>query len=222
MIRKYLAPFLLISFFFTPLSAQDKLTFDLGAGYFLRNSENGLNIMYDKNYKEYYIAGLAWQVNNVSGYNMLFEYNFQYIRKNNITKLQSTDAEGNVFDTFPLDVALINHFLDIDFYDPYTENISFAWGPSLVLTHRIIEISDLPKVTEISKDSFYDRLASFGLGINGLVEYKISVDTDMSFISKLKLRYSHSLLFDEGLRKLDDYNQEFFTAQLTIGVQFSL
>lgn len=60
--------------------------------------------------------------------------------------------------------------------------------------------------------------------MNGFVRFTTSLNeigNDLIFISVLKLRYTHSIWFDEGLRKLDDYNQEFFVVQLSLGFAYN-
>ncbi|MCW8960965.1 MAG: hypothetical protein OQK29_05330, partial [Ignavibacteriaceae bacterium] len=72
--------------------------------------------------------------------------------------------------------------------------------------------------------NFVDRLASFNIGINGLINMRIPLSKNAEywyFYSGLKIRYLHGLFYDEGLRDLENYNQNFVTAILTIGIGYS-
>ncbi len=69
-----------------------------------------------------------------------------------------------------------------------------------------------------------DKLASSGLGVNGFLEFSISLDNSgiyFFFTSKLKIRYTYSIWFDEGIRNLDNYHQEFLATQISVGLGYS-
>jgi hypothetical protein len=40
------------------------------------------------------------------------------------------------------------------------------------------------------------------------------------FTSKLKIRYTYSIWFDEGIRNLDNYHQEFLATQISVGLGY--
>jgi hypothetical protein len=54
-----------------------------------------------------------------------------------------------------------------------------------------------------------------------MLNIPLSENSKFSIITKLKLRYTYSIWFDEGIRKLDNYHQEFLTSQLSLGIGYS-
>ena len=95
---------------------------------------------------------------------------------------------------------------------------------TIIITNIILDVKLPFNVAEGANLDLYDKLASSCAGINAFIRYLIffnEQEKDLFFTSILKLRYTHSIWFDEGLRKLDNYKQEFFTANLSVGIGFN-
>ncbi len=112
-------------------------------------------------------------------------------------------------------------YIDLNYVRDIDKNFSYEIGPSIFIANRILEISDIP--FGLRTISFCDKLASSGLGINGFLMLNIPLleNEKLFFTSKIKFRYAHSIWFDKGLRNLDNYYQEFITAQVTAGVGYA-
>ena len=212
--KKFILIILLFLSGFTFIHAQNKVNLNFGGGAFLKNSENSMKIMDGEKFRSYLFYGLTFQKENIFGYNLMLEYNYNQSPKDDIISFAVTDAEGNNLNDLNGDFILVNHNFDLDCFINIHRNFSIGIGPSFVITNRIIDMENL----------FYDKLASSGLGVNGFVEFSKPLskgDKYFYFTSKLKMRYTHSIWFDEGLRKLDDYSQEFITTELSIGIGYS-
>ena len=123
---------------------------------------------------------------------------------------------------FYTDVSLSFNNLDISINGNFGSIFSFGFGPSLTLVNRSIIVEN----ADIDHADFVDRLASFNIGVIGLIDMRIPFSKSADywyFYSGLKFRYLHGLffLYDKGLRDLDDYEQNFVTANLTIGIGYN-
>lgn len=218
---KYL---LIVSFLISSeLMAQNQVALNIGYGYYLSNSENATRVLDGKKLKWFSTYGFAVQRDNVFKNTLQLEYNYYQNTLNDVLKFNWTDESGNILGEFTGDYKLINHNFDICYVYNYDNMTSFGVGPSFVITNRIIDVKIPFYVGAESNVGLYDKLASSGIGISGFIRFNVPFNNnnDFIFVSKLKLRYTHSIWFDEGLRKLDDYNQEFLTAQLSLGIGFN-
>jgi hypothetical protein len=202
---------------------QNTVSIHGGYGHYLSNSENSLPVMGDENFRSYFDLGLAYQRDNLFGLNFVIEYNYNEIQKDNTLKFVSTSADSpGPSGSLGADVTLINHNIDIDYTGRINDFITYGAGPSFVITNRIIETGDI--ITETGKtDGLYDKLASSGIGVNAFLSASLPLTADNCIFafSEFKFRYTHSIWFDEGLRKLDDYNQDFVTGEISLGIGYS-
>jgi hypothetical protein len=112
-------------------------------------------------------------------------------------------------------VYLSLNTLDISINGKLGDIFSYGFGPSFSVVNRSIIIDH---------DNFIDRLASFNIGLIGLIDMRIPFSDNMDYLyfySGLKFRYLHGFFYDEGLRDLDDYEQNFVTANLAIGIGYN-
>lgn len=221
--RKYILVLVLLLTANSFISSQNKMSVNFGSGYYLSNSENTLKIMDDKKFRTYLVYGFTYQRENLFSYNLMVEYSYhQIIKKDVIEFITYNSSSPEPIGIIYGDMSLISHNIDFDYVANINEYFSYGIGPAIVITSRILEIED--NVFEESNSSLYDKLASAGLGINAFFEvtYPLTESKNFFFItSKLKLRYTHSTWFDEGLRNLDNYSQEFITTQFSIGIGYS-
>lgn len=209
----------LIIFSFSSIYSQNKLDLNVGYGYYLSNSENSFKIIGDENFSSYLFYGFAYQRENLLGINFRFEYNYHQINKENVISFYSF-SHGEY--SWTGDLSIISHNIDINYFGNFSKYLFYGIGPSFVITNRILEIRQVQPVHE--NNNIYDKLAASGLGINGYLSVQIPLTNDKNyfyFTSMLKLRYTYSIWYDEGIRELDDYYQEYFTTQLSIGVGYS-
>lgn len=206
-------------FSFSFLYSQKKLELSIGYGYYLSNSENSFKIMGDKSFNSYLFCGFAYQRENVLGINFRFEYNYHQIKEENVISF-SRFSHGEY--SWTGDLSAISHNIDLNYFGNISKYLFYGIGPSFVITNRILEVNQVLPIYE--NHSTYDKLAASGLGINGYLDVQIPITSDKNyfyFTSKFKLRYTYSIWFNEGIRKLDDYYQEYFTTQLSIGLGYS-
>lgn len=205
--------------------AQNRISLNFGCGYFFYNSENSMQVMGDKKFDSHLIFGFDFTRNNILGMDLTAEYSYSHVKKENTLVAHITaPVNSNVIAAYGSDVILNQHSIDLsNRYSP-TKILSLGIGPSLVFVDRIIEMTVPPVEGSVYQKKLYDKLASAGIGLNGYVEfsYPLTESEQYFFISsKLKVRYSHSIWFDEEGRKLDSYQQEFIDAQIVIGIGYS-
>jgi hypothetical protein len=211
---------IIISFNFS--QAQNQITVSPIVGLYLYNSENTLPVMGDKNYLLNYGFELSYRNKNLFGYIIQFDYSYLYSGEKDVLTFEIYDPSPNPNPNRFLytDVSLTFNNLDITVNGDFGSIFSFGFGPSFAIINRSIIVEK----ADIDHDDFIDRLSSFGIGLKGLIEMRVPFSTDISywyFYSGLKFRYLYGMLYDEGLRDLDDYNQNFVTTNLAIGIGYN-
>jgi hypothetical protein len=213
---------ILLIFPFNSLIAQNQITVSPVVGLYLYNSENSLPVMGDKNYLLNYGFEISYRNKNLFGYMLQFDYSYLFSSEDNVLTFEiydpSPDPNPNRF--FYADVSLSINNLDISVNGNFGSIFSFGFGPSFAIINRSIIIEN----ADIDYEDFIDRLSSFGIGLNGLIEMRVPFSKDINywyFYSGLKFRYLYGLLYAEGLRDLDDYNQNFVTANLSLGIGYN-
>ena len=203
--------------------AQNKISMNFGYGYYLKNSENSLKVMGDKKFLPHWFYGLTFQRDDILGLNLIVDYSYHQITKKDVLIFTRTSSSSpDVIGFFGSDMSIISHNIDIDYVGKIDEYFSYGIGPSLIIVNRIFEIDENdPDGYDLS---FEDKLASSGLGANVFFDFTYPLSETKSFFfitSRLKFRYTHSIWFDKGIRNLDNYNQEFITSQLSVGLGYS-
>jgi hypothetical protein len=202
--------------------AQNQITAAPAIGLYLYNSENSLPVMGDENYLLNYGFELSYCNKNLLGYVIQFDYSYLYSSKDNVLTFEVYDPsptpKPNRFSY--ADVSLVFNNFDVSFIGGLGRFFSFGLGASFSIVDRTINIDNKNFVYE----DFIDRLSSFCMGLNGLIEMQIPFTEDINhwyFYSGLKIRYLHGFFYDEGLRDLSNYNQNFLTANLAIGIGYN-
>ncbi|MCW9098535.1 MAG: hypothetical protein OQJ93_14230 [Ignavibacteriaceae bacterium] len=207
---------LIIIMLSVPSFAQHQISVAPAIGLYVYNSENSLKVMGDKNYLFNYGFELSYKNKNIFGYNIQVDYSYLYSKIGEVLKFIRTGEGGpEPIGVSYSDVSLSLNTIDISVNGDLGSFFSFGFGPSFSLVNKSI-IFDYA--------NFVDRLASFNIGINGLINMRIPLSKNAEywyFYSGLKIRYLHGLFYDEGLRDLENYNQNFVTAILTIGIGYS-
>jgi len=197
------------------IHSQNRISLNVGYGYYLSNSENSTKIMGDNKYQSFVLYDFSYQRDSLFGFNLLFEYSYQQITKINIIEFIRYDP--GPFPSPPPywgNMKLVNHNFDLDYTAKINNYLSYGIGPSFIIVNRILEVDTV----------LYDKLASSGLGVNGFAELSVPIYGNKKyffFTSKLKFRYTHSIWFDKGIRNLDDYKQEYFTVQILAGIGYA-
>jgi hypothetical protein len=210
---------LLISFFsfslFTNLYSQNQITVSPVIGLYLYNSENSLPVMGDENYLLNYGFEISYRNKNLFGYIIQFDYSYLYSGIDEVIKFVRTGEGFPDPIVFYSDVSLSLNTFDISLNDKLGNIFSYGFGLSFSIVNRSIIIG---------YSDFVDRLASFNIGLNGIIDMRIPLSNNAEywyFYSGLKFRYLHGFFYDEGLRDLDDYEQDFVTANLAIGIGYN-
>jgi hypothetical protein len=224
MMKKIPLIILFVLFYLFILYAQNKIELDFSPGVCIINSENSMRLLEEENesYDFFLSFGLNYQRNDVYGFDLLIEYNYRQETLDKVYESYWTDETGQDLGKVYGDLRLINHSFDFDYIKGMNQNFSYGLGLSFVLTNRIFRFDRTMTIADDWKVNLYDRLASSGLGANAFLEFTIpfGTESDFIFISRFKIRYTHSIWFDEGLRKLDDYYQEFLTTELSLGIGY--
>jgi len=207
---------------FTNLIAQNQITVAPVIGLYLYNSENSLPVMGDENYLLNYGFEVSYRNKNLFGYIIQFDYSYLYSSKDNVLEFEFYDPSPNPNPNrfFYTDVSLSFNNLDISINGNLGSIFSFGFGPSFVIVNRSIIVEN----ADIDHEDFVDRLASFNIGIIGLMDMRIPFSQNTEywyFYSGLKIRYLHGFFYDEGLRDLNDYNQNFVITNLVIGIGYN-
>lgn len=193
--------------------AQNSISFVPGIGYYISNSENDLTLLKKKKLSEFYFLGIAYESLYFNNYLITIDYSFGLNYIDGIEKLLKTTETGQAIGEYSIDYFLINHTLDFLLVDKWdTSDIYFGLGPSFILTNRGLDFSPF----------FKDILASYGIGVCSTMEADFKNFDTFSIRGMAKLRYTHSIWHDKGIRKLNGYNQEFITAQAGIRFIFNL
>ena len=219
--KKYLLLLIVVLIVSPDILSQNKLSLNIGYGYYLSNSENSMKIMGDESFHSFLFYGFSFENENVLGLNLMLEYGYHRITKNNVIQFVRTSAAGpEPIGFLGGDMSLISHNIDLDWVNNINPYFSYGIGPSVIIVNRIFEINNIP--SGIANQSLYDKLASSGLGLNGFLMFNIPVDMNGRFFlnSRIKLRYTHSIWFDKGIRNLDNYYQSFFTGQISAGIGY--
>lgn len=220
--RKYLLLLTVVLIIDSNILPQNRLSLNIGYGYYLSNSENSLKIMGNESFHSFLFYGFSFEKENVLGLNLMLEYSYHQITKNNVIQFVRTSAASpEPIGFLEGDMSLISHNIDLDWVNNISQYFSYGIGPSIVIVNRIFEINNIPIGS--TSLSFYDKLASSGMGLNGFLMFNIPLDKrgKLFFNSKIKLRYTHSIWFDKGIRNLNDYYQSFFTGQVSAGIGYA-
>lgn len=210
--------FILIS----PLSssfAQNQITAAPVIGLYLYNSENSMPVMGDENYLLNYGFEVSYRNKNLFGNIVQVDYSYQYSEIDNVLKFIIT-YELEPDRAFYSDVSLSLNTFDIFFIGNFGNIFSFGFGPSFSIVNRSILVEDPALVYE----NFDDRLASFNIGLIGLIDMRIPFSKSKEywyFYTGVKIRYLHGFFYDEGIRDLSNYSQNFVTANLAIGIGYN-
>ena len=200
---------------------QNRLSVNVGPGYYLLNSENSNKVVGDKRFKWFFHFGFTYGRENLFGHNLLFEYSFHQITKDDAIVFVRTDPSPDPYiGAFGANLTLTNHNFDFDLAGTINNLIAYGAGPSFVITNRLVETNE----EAFGEHNLFDKLASSGIGLNTFLNFSIPFSESehyFFFTSNIKLRYTHSIWFDEGNRKLDDYSQDFITTELLMGIGYS-
>ena len=211
---KYLAMVIvLLGIRCTHSQAESTLSVEIGFGSFIHNSENSQTIMGEGEFANFNPIGVSYGSSDFFGIPVNIAYEF---RRNANTEAIEYWAYNDQSPSYG-DVILVNHVLDASYQIPISKFFTYGFGPTLVVTNRIVDI----------KDILFDRLVSYGLGANGFIKLSVlripaasPFNTEWIAVNfMLKSRYTHSLFFDKGPRKLDGYHQSFFSTIATVGVE---
>jgi hypothetical protein len=217
MIKKVTLFFSILVFIpFANSPAQNQITVSPVIGLYLYNSENSLPVMGDENYLLNYGFEISYRNKNLFGWIVQVDYSYLYSGIYDVLTFVKTNEGGpDPTRLYHSDVSLSLNNLDISLIGNLGNTFSFGFGPSFSIINRSITVEYY---------DFVDRLASFNIGVIGLIDIRIPLSTNSNywyFYTGLKFRYLHGFYYDEGLRDLEDYNQNFVTANLALGIGYN-
>jgi hypothetical protein len=207
------------------IHSQNKVSLSAGYGNYLSNSENSTRIMGDKKFRSLFVSELSCQNENLLGINMMLDFNYHEVTKKNVVEYFITgETNPQIIDSYGIDLSIVSFNFDLSYVGTISDNFYFGLGPSFCIINRILEMDEgIVTIGNVRGSlSFYDKLASSGLGANGFIMFNTPIMANSKFFitSKVKFRYVHSVWFDKGIRNLDNYKQEFITAQITLGIGY--
>jgi len=202
--------------------AQNQITVSPVIGLYLYNSENSLSVMGDENYLINYGFEVSYRNKNLFGNIIQVDYSYSYSSKDTVLIFEIYDPAPfpNPNRFLYTDVSLSFNNLDISINGNLGSIFSFGFGPSFAIVNRSIIVEKV----DVNREDFVDRLASFNIGLIGLIDMRIPFSKNIEywyFYSGLKIRYLHGFFYDEGLRDLSNYNQNFVTANFSIGIGYN-
>lgn len=189
---------------------------------YLYNSENSLPVMGDEDYLLNYGFEVSYENKNLLGYDIQFSYSYLYSRIDNVLEFRITNEIDPAIYLYT-DVLLTLNNLDISVNGNFGNIFSFGYGPSFAIVNRSIIVEKAYFNGEEIVD-FKDRLASFNIGLIGLINMNIPFSKSKEywyFYTGVKIRYLHGFFYDEGIRDLSNYSQNFVTANLAIGIGYN-
>jgi len=193
--------------------AVSTLSVEIGSGVFLHNSENSKTVMGDGEFTSFIPIGVSYGKSDLIRIPVSLSYEYQKSLNRKAIEYWDYDNQSPRYG----DVVLISHHLDVNYHKSASRFISYGFGPTFVISNRIVDL----------EDSLYDRLASYGLGANGFIELSVLRIPAVSPFNtewiaanlRFKSRYTHSVFFDRGSRELDGYSQSFFSTIVTMGLE---
>lgn len=203
---------IIVILFYNKSFSQNSISLIPGIGYFISNSENDLTLLKKKKLEKYYSLGISFESVYFDKYTISIDYSFNENDLDGVEKMYRTTETGEIIGESNIDYFLINHTFDFLLINNIEDSdLYYGFGPSIILTNRGLDFSPF----------FKDILASYGIGLCSTIEADLNTFDAFSIRGMAKLRYTHSIWHDEGIRKLDGYNQEFITAQLGIRFMFN-
>lgn len=204
------------------LFPQYRINLNPGFGYYARNSENSLRMMNNqKKYRAYFSFGLSFQKEDLLGLNIMLDYSYNHLTRENLVAFTYTDMSPIEYSTVHGGLTLSSHNIDVNYLGTILRTFYFGIGPSFVITNRTYDNEARYGDRRLVLPAFEDRLASAGLGVNAFIMYNVPLIEKFYFTSKIKLRYTHSVWFDKGPRNLDNYKQEFVTSEASVGIGYT-
>lgn len=211
--------FLIILFSLTMsplLLCQDKIGVGAGYGNYLLNSENDLQLLQENTFSGYFVWGLHYEYRYNQEYSFSFDYDYKSTEIDNVYEIVHTNSQGDILGVKGLNYSLINHNFDLLLkYQNDDQLLVYGIGPAFVITNRTLYLTN----------TFNDMLASSGIGLCGTLDIPepLKLDTEpFTYTIQAKLRYTHSIWFDEGIRNLDGYSQNFLNLQICFIWQYNI
>jgi hypothetical protein len=215
---------ILLALVSTPVWAQPTLLISLDPGLNLYNSENSLKTIGNKTLD--WSPGFSVGCEGVSLWGIALHLEYSYTRSfaaDAIVLLTTRSSGPEPIAYVGADLSFTTHNLDIDALVQPVPFLVLAFGPTVSLTHRTVEFTQPPS-EEFSAISFQDRLASVCLGVNTAVDFRISLgNSPQHFLlfAGVRLRYLHSVFFDERGRNLGNYSQSQLFGRISVGFGYT-
>ena len=212
----------LLIIFFNISYGQNQVTVAPVIGIYLYNSENSLPFMGDKNYLFNYGFECNYENKSLFGYDIQISYSYLYSSVDSVIEFEIYDPSPNPspYRFLNTNASLSFNNLDISLNGNLGSIFSFGFGPSFAIVNRSIIVEK----ADVDREDFEDKLASFNIGLIGLIDMRIPFSKSIEywyFYTGMKIRYFHGFFYDEGIRDLDDYDQNFVTANLAIGIGYN-
>ena len=205
--------------------AQPTLLISFDPGLNLHNSENSLKPIGNKALD--WSPGVSVGFEGLSLWGVLarLEYSYTCSIARNALEFPTTSPSGPMpTGFFGADLSFTTHTFDIG---GVLQPVSFLFltaGPSVSVAYRTIEFT-VPASSNLPEINFRDRLASVCLGVNGGVDVRIPLGSEIPrhllLFAGLRLRYLHSVLFDGRGRNVSEYSQSQLFGRLSVGFGYA-
>jgi hypothetical protein len=205
------------------MKAQHTITPTATYGAYLFNSENGSLFLQGRTFRQIFGGGLKYSYTIKDNRALVSEllYSSSSMEAEygiNFTTAYIPSGETPYIDT---KISLEEYTLDFGIEQGISNNYIFGLGPSIAIVHRIISTSDN---NPFSISALVDDLCSTHLGAYGYVQLLSRITSNESLILAftIKIRYTHSIYFDNGGRNLDNYSQSYLRLLGSLGIRFKL
>ena len=224
--RLYFFLIFVVPFSFHGAYAQTEVYAAPGYGMYLYNSENGTSIMGDKDFRYFFSPLLGVGIGNILGYQSFIEYSCQNSLAENTVAFPTFQYGPGI--EYPLyyycNVDLKIHNIDLSLRGNITDNLTWGIGPAFSIINRSIRVPYINAMwaSEWQYD-FIDRLISYALGLHASINFQIPLSDGPNrflLLSGFKARYTHTVLYDKGGRDLSNYDQDYLTGFLFVGLGY--
>jgi hypothetical protein len=216
---------LILLFLFIPLHAQDRVFFSVNPGLSLYNSENSMKTIGDKKIRWMPGLSIGYEKDDLLGMNLYFGFDYTYSKVKNVLEFVSTTLGPEPTDTTGADLILQLNSFDAAIRFKLYKGLDILFGPTVsVVARSLITENFPPSPFESVSGNLDDRLVSVCVGLNfgARMEIPLSEDPRYFFVySGFRLRYIHSIWFDDRGRKLLNYYQNFFIGHLNVGLGYN-
>ena len=109
--------------------------------------------------------------------------------------------------------------LDISFIHSFNEYLHLGYGVSL---NRMVRSYFNKQWLEEKVSGFENSITAYGVGMNGLFEFRYPMNDSWKFYLQTKFRWISHLLYSSNGNDTSEYNHYYLMSYLSLGFSYSL